>query len=334
MKILYINTQSFDYVQDLTYSGLVKKFGLENVIDYRWNKKFHVPYRKYPKNNGYIKGSFFKSLFRSMDFKKFDYVFIGSCKAEAFQTYVDIAHKIPATTPVIFIDGGDGSEIGVDLKAYGHPALYKEALSIRPFDIIFKREYLIDAQYEKNVFPLPMCFNFDRLPDIKNEFKYDFSFWAVESHPIRTEALAILEDEFDCRQNGTSRNQRFSKYKRKGDFYLQELAACKITLNLRGGGWDTMRYWEVPAVGGFMMSQKPGIVIPNNFEHEKEVVFIQDDLSDLVELGKYYLKHEDKRELIAKNGLKKMLAYHTDLKRVEYIFDKINTFKQEGRQAI
>lgn len=62
MKILYINTPSFDYVQDLTYSGLVKEFGLSNVIDYKWNKKFHIPYKKYPKNNGYMKHSFFSNL--------------------------------------------------------------------------------------------------------------------------------------------------------------------------------------------------------------------------------------------------------------------------------
>lgn len=75
---------------------------------------------------------------------------------------------------------------------------------------------------------------------------------------------------------------------------------------------------------------KAGIVIPNNFEHEKEVVFVEDDLSDLVELGKYYLKHKDKREEIAKNGLEKMLAYHTDLKRAEYIFETMDGFNKNA----
>jgi spore maturation protein CgeB len=42
------------------------------------------------------------------------------------------------------------------------------------------------------------------------------------------------------------------------------------------------------------------------------------------------LKHEDKREEIAKNGLEKMLAYHTDLKRAEYIFDTINRFNKNA----
>ncbi|MDX4050974.1 glycosyltransferase [Aliarcobacter skirrowii] len=329
MKILYINTSRFDYVQDLIYSGLVKKFGIKNVIDYKWNKKYHLPYTKYPKNNGYVKGSFLKSIFRKIDFKNFDYVFIGAGKVKPLETYIEIAKEIPPTTPIIFIDGEDGEEVGYDIKVrFGAEHIYNKALEFRPFDIIFKREYLINKEYEKNVFPLPMCFNLDRLPSkLPNIYKYDFSFWAVESDPIRTKALNILENEFDCKENGTYKNQKFSKYQRKGEFYLQELKSCKITLNLRGGGWDTMRYWEVPAVGGFMLSQKPGILIPNNFEHEKDIVFIKDDLSDLVDLGKYYLKNETKREEIAKNGHNKLLEYHTDIKRVEYIFETIKKFK-------
>lgn len=323
MKILYINTSSADYVQDLTYSGLVKKFGASNIIDYRWNMKYHIPYKKYPKNLGYTSGSFL-SFLRLINFKDIDYVFLGSSKLETFHTYLEIAPKIPSHVPVIFLDGGDREEIGMDLKVYGDTDnLYAKALAVRPFDFIFKREYFADKSYDKNVAPLPMSFNFDKLPKLPQTFKYDVSFWAVELHPLRTEVLKRLENMYDCEQNGTTRNQKFSQYKRKGSFYLQELSSCKVTINVRGGGWDTMRYWEVLAVGGFMLSQKPGIVIPNNFEHEKEVVFFQDDLSDLSGLCDYYLKNEDKREKIAKAGLEKMKQFHTDEKRVEYIFEKI-----------
>lgn len=324
MKILYINSSSADYIQDLTYSGLVKKFGVKNIIDYRWNMKYHIPYKKYPKNLGYTTSSFLGFL-RFIDFKSIECVFVASAKIEAFETYIEIASQIPAHVPTVFLDGGDREEIGQDLEEYGDSSLYQKALSIRPFNFIFKREYFEDKIYEANVAPLPMSFNFDKLPKLSQQFKYDVSFWAVESYPLRTEVLKILEEKYDCEQNGTTRNQKFSKYKRKGSFYLQELSGCKITINVRGGGWDTMRYWEVSAVGGFMLSQKPGIVIPNNFEHEKEAVFFKDDLSDLTELCDYYLKDDVKREKIAKAGLTKMMAYHTDEKRVDYIFEKIGT---------
>ena len=77
MKILYINSHSADYVQDLTYSGLVKLFGLKNVIDYKWNQKYLIPYKKYPKNLGYLSGSFLTSLI-NLGGKQFNIVFVGS----------------------------------------------------------------------------------------------------------------------------------------------------------------------------------------------------------------------------------------------------------------
>ena len=324
MKILFINSHSADYVQDLTYSGLVKIFGLKNVIDYKWNQKYHIPYKKYPKNLGYIPGSFLPSLI-NLGAKQFDIVFVGSAKVDCFETYLDFMDRIPADVPVVFIDGGDFPVIGKDLTAYGRPELYKEVVEKRPFDLVFKREMLIEQDYGKNVFPLPMSFNMDRLRKLPSEKKYDVSFWAVESHPIRIQALDLLSGQFDCKDNGTERNQKFSKYKRKGEFYLEELARCKIVLNFRGGGWDTMRYWEVPAVGSFMISQQPQFVIPNNFEHAKIIVFCQDDLSDLIELCEYYLKNDTAREQIAASGKNHLLQYHTDVKRAEYIINAIRT---------
>jgi len=324
MKILYVTGHSADYVQDLTYSGLVKLLGVKNVVDYPWNQKFHVPYKDYPRNLGYTKGSFFSSIF-NRSIKNIDMVVVGASKVDCFKSYLEIIDEIPAGIPTIFIDGGDQPGIGDDIAlAYHEAELYKNVVEIRPFDYIFKREYLIDATYETNVFPFPMSFNLDRLPKKMNiPKKYDVSFWAVESWPIRTHALEILEDKFDCAQNGTMRNQVFKNYKRKGTFYLEELSACNIVLNLRGGGWDTMRYWEVPAVNTFQLSQKPGIVIPNNFEDKKNIVFCQNDLSDLEDLCTYYLKHEEQRETIAREGFAHLCEFHTDLARAKYIIDTV-----------
>ena len=325
MKILYINSKSADYVQDLTYTGLVKTFGFGNIIDYHWNRKYHIPYRKYPKNMGYVKNSFLPSLF-NRSFKDIDYVFIGSSKVDCFERYLEVIDSIPVSVPIVLVDGGDRCDgIAKDLDSYERSDLRKKVLEKRKIDFIFKREYLIDTQYDDNIFPLPMSFNYDRMPSLDYNLKYDVSFWAVESHQIRKDALDLLQDKFDCRENGTERNQKFSKYKRKGDEYLKELARCKIVLNFRGGGWDTMRYWETPAIGRFMISQKPGIVIPNNYRDGKEVVFCKDDLSDLIGLSEYYLKNEDKREMIAKNAILYSKEYHTDEKRLEYIFSKINS---------
>jgi len=322
IKTLFINSHSADYVQDLTYSGLVKVLGKDKVVDYRWNKKYHVPYKKYPKNLGYTPGSLFSSLFnRRLD--DIDLLIVGASKVDCFETYIEVADRIPASVTTVFVDGGDRSDIGEDLTIYGRPELYQQALAKRPFDIVFKREYNLDRRYDDNVYPLPISFNMDRLPGIPAGYRYDVSFWAVETDPIRTHALELLEDKYDCEQNGTVRNQKFSKYKRKGQFYLQELAQCRIVLNFRGGGWDTMRYWEVPAVGTFMMTQKPGILIPDDFVAGRDVVHVDNDLEQLIDLCDYYLKHEAEREKIAASGRDHLLRYHTDVARAEFLLSKL-----------
>ncbi len=321
MKILFIGSKSFDYLQDLTYTGLIKLFGFDNVIEYRWNKKYHLNTYKYPKNIGYIPKTTFGSIFKNK--KDYNVVFIASAKIDCFEIYYEMMDSIPTNIPVVFIDGGDREEIGGDLSRLGNDEIYQKVINKRGFDYIFKREYFDDREYAKNIFPLPFSYNFNKTPTLELSKIYNVTFWAVESHEIRTKVLTMIENKFDCKSNGTILNQTFKNYDRKGDKYLQELSRAKITLNFRGVGWDTLRYWEVPAIGGFMISGKPKIVIPKNFVDGKHVVFCEDDLSDLIELCEYYVKHDDERETIAKQALSYAKEYHSDIARTKYIFEAI-----------
>jgi len=318
MKILFIGTSKYDYLQDLTYSGLVKVLGKKNIIEYKYNPKYHLPTKKYPKNLGYNG----LSILPHSNYKNIDYVFVASAKPKCFEMYKEVLPQLSKTVKTVFIDGSDLAEIGGDLTRLNNSEIYNEVINQRPFDIIFKREYLKTETYDSNIFPLPFSVNMNKYKHIKSQqYKYDVSFWAIESHPIRTQVLELLQNKFDCKENGTITNQTFSTYKRKGDFYFEELKACKVNLNFRGNGWDTLRYWEVVGLKSFMISQKLDIVIPNDFEHEKEIIHCAQDLSDLEDLCKYYLKHEDKRIQLADNAYKKALDYHTDEQRARYILD-------------
>ncbi len=323
MKMLFIGSQTADYVQDLAYSGLVKRLGLANVIDRPWNRKFHIPYKAYPKNLGYTPHSLLPSLLRRADLRRFDAVVVAAAKVDAFHAYRQLLDQIPAAVPILFIDGGDQPELGGGLAFEGEPTLYQEVVNRRPFDLIFKREYRISDAWGSSVHPFPISFNLDRLPSLAATQHYQVSFWAVESDPIRTQALQLLEDQFDCRANGTVRSQKFSQYRRKGAFYLQELSACHIVLNFRGGGWDTLRYWEVPAVGRLQISQRPAIQIPNNFVADESIVYIADDLSDLLDKCRFYLAHETVRESIAAAGQRHLHQYHTDVARADQLLQQL-----------
>ncbi len=323
MKIWFINTQESDYLQDLTYSGLVQILGKACVLDLPLNIKYHLPTRKiYPRNLGYEPRQLWKRLWSHI--VRPDLVIVGSCNPKCIQNYLNLKSQIPDSVPVVFIDGGDESDIGGDLRRLKSPLRYEDLAQQRPFDLIFKREKLRNVSYAHNVFALPFSSRMDiygKMPDVS--LKYDVTFWAVQSHPVRTKALEILSGKYDCEANGTVLNQTFKKYKRKGLFYLKELKASKIILNLRGAGWDTLRYWEVPALGAFMMTQKPQIEIPHDFEHGKHVIHFRDDLSDMIEMCDYYLKNETQRQLIAQSAQEHVLKFHSHTARAQYLLDII-----------
>lgn len=324
MKILFINSLSFDYLQDLCFSGLMKLVGSSSIVHWPANRKFIVPLKQYPKNIGFRKDAWRTAGFFIPKPSEFDLVILASCHPDAFRAYIRLASHIPASVPTVFIDGGDFPEIGGDLQRLGQPQLLPEALAIRDFDHVFKREYLLDVQFSDNVYPLPLAFNFSMLPTVSlSEKKYEVTFWATQSAPIRTEALQLLQDQFDCYENGTRLNQTFNEYPRKGIRYLEELSASRIALNFRGTGWDTLRYWEIPATGSFMISQRPGIRIPNNFNENEHLVFCNDNLEDLLDKCKYFLDHAERREAMARAAFAHAHKYHSDVSRAQTILDVI-----------
>ena len=323
MRILYIDRPKSEYVQEFLYTGLCKVLGTENVIEYPWNVRMHFNHRPYPKNLSKFSIANLYSSLKAQLQKDYDVVIVASCHPYTIQKYYEIMDKIDENIPRVFIDGGDWSELAGDLDRVGGRDIYTKVISKKPFNLIFKREYVLDKEYDSNVYALPMCFNYDLMPKLDHNYKYDVAFWAVESAKIRTEALALLENKFDCKSNGTVRNQVMKKYKRKGAFYLQEIASSKIGLNFRGGGWDTLRFWELTGMGCFVISQKLNIQIDHPFVDGEEIVYCKDDLSDLVELCEYYLEHNNERERIAKNARLKVEQYHTDTARAQFVLEKI-----------
>jgi hypothetical protein len=332
-RILFITSQESDYLEEIIFSGLTETLGPDAVIAYPPYPKFYFPRKTYPRNIGkcrratrLVKDGLEWISFRRR-FPDMGLVVLGSLKISSVQNYISIADKIPKNVPMVFIDGGDWADIGGDARRQGFEELFKEAMARRRFDVIFKREYLTGERHDDNVYPLPMAFKSSiRFTPPPAGKKYGVTFWAVESHPVRTQALALLEEKFDCAANGTVRGQKFSRYKRRGLRYLRELSASKICLNFRGAGWDTLRYWEIPAVGSLMISGKPGIVIPAGFVHGETAVFVKDDLSDLTDIVGHYLRNDGEREEIAEAGRKHLFDHHTHLKRAEYFLDVVSRY--------
>ncbi len=324
-RILYIVAPETDYQQDMVFAGLVDLLGAAQVRVVPFNIHYHWARKPYPRNLGRTPNWPLLDLRRLGKFEP-TAVVVASCKPKTMATYLELLPKLPQSIPHVFLDGGDWPALGGDLERLGGQHLWKAVLQKRPFDLIFKREKLIAETYAPEVVAFPFCVRMDLMPEVDTAAAkpYDVSFWAVESHPIRTQALQLLENNFDCKANGTTLKQVFSKYKRKGIFYLEELSRCRVVLNLRGAGHDTLRYWEVPALKTCMVSTQPPIEIPNNYQDNEHVIFIKDDLSDMIPRIEMCLADTASCQARGQAAYAHTLAHHTHIHRARYLLDFIS----------
>lgn len=325
MKVLFFCSADFDYLQDLTYSGLIRTLGHSNVQAVPWNSKQHIPYWQYPKNIAFS-GLRAPSL-SSIDWRSFDVTILGSSKPDVVRLYNGSLSKLAAKTITVFLDGGDSAAVGGDLDSV-HAELLYAADKERPFDLILKREYLIGTVYEDRVIPFPLSFPSHFLNRVvRREELFDVTFWAVESSPIRTKAFEILKGKFDCDLNGTSPGQTLRGYSRKGVSYLHDLASSKVTINLRGVGWDTLRFWEAVSLGVCTVSQRLQIVIPEPFVEGRHIVYVDDSLDSLLEVCSQLLGDSKRRRTIGYAARAHAHKYHSNLARSAFLLKLI-----EGRR--
>tara|TARA_B110000305_G_scaffold238005_1_gene302507 strand:+ start:731 stop:1246 length:516 start_codon:yes stop_codon:yes gene_type:complete len=81
------------------------------------------------------------------------------------------------------------------------------------------------------------------------------------------------------------------------------------------------RHFEINACGGFQLSYNVnGLDKLYNIDEEIALFYSPEDL---VKKIKYYLKHEDERELIASHGLNRTSKEHTMEKRFHFIIEQM-----------
>lgn len=327
MNILFINAMKFDYLQDLVFGGFVSLLGPRHIHVYPANPSYMLKIRKYPRNLGYSGGVFTSTIKHYLSPLRYDAVIVGAAKPSAFEAYLKVIHRIPASCPVIFLDGGDEPDIAGDLRKKKQFELFEKVQSIRPFDAVFKREKLLESSYESNVYPCPLTFRHDLLSEkrIDQKFLNDVVFWAAETHPDRTKAFALLNHRFDCNQNGSVSGKSLKSFPYSGNNYLRHLAASKIVINLRGSGWDTLRFWESVSLNAFLITQQPQIDIPNPFIDREHLVYCKNDLSDLIELIEAFLQQPSERKRMSDASKNHFLQHHTPLCRATSILKVIDS---------
>ena len=107
------------------------------------------------------------------------------------------------------------------------------------------------------------------------------------------------------------------------DRYVEMLSNSKVAISVRGMGYDTDRYWEIPRFGTALFSQKIPILIENNFIDGESAVFF-DNFVDLKNKFYRYVLRSDEWKEIARAGSRHFLKRHTPKLRVRNsLLDKL-----------
>ena len=100
--------------------------------------------------------------------------------------------------------------------------------------------------------------------------------------------------------------------------YVKKINESKIfvTSNIEEGELSG-KYSEVMACGTFLLTTRPDDLRKLGYENKQHLVLYKNDFSDLEAKIKYFLKHEDVREYIAKRGMEFVRKNHNHEIRVK-----------------
>ena len=187
-----------------------------------------------------------------------------------------------------------------------------EYLGVRP-RACFKREMLATHDYGERVFPLPFAYPASRVwraPEWERPHPF---FWAGQR-------WCGLRDVF-LRRIETIVGEAFDAEYAQDD-YVARLRSSRVGFAGYGAGFDTVRYWELPAQGCLLLAQRPPIRILQDFKGGENAVFF-DDLPELEDRVRFCLAHPDAVSEMARAGHAHLCAYHTSTARARQLLDWI-----------
>lgn len=309
MRVLLITQEGSDYGLDTLYDGLCAVLGDEAVVELPWKPTLHG--QDAGRAEGYPcvyhrrgEPQSLQAVVSDLRDARYDLlVFADSLMtldAAGVRTIAEAARGIPLVLVDTCDEGGDYRESLIEFLGRDACLAY------------FKREMIAGVDYGTGTFPLPFAYSDRGVVGAPQGPRDRAVFWAGKpAAGLRPVYLDRLRDI------GLDVDRTFTQ-----DEYRSELWRSRIGLNLFGYGFDTVRYWEVPAHGAMLLSERPPIRIPHNFEDGVHAVFF-DDLPELETKLEYYLRHRDKAASIALAGQRHFLEHHTAAARARQFLGRV-----------
>jgi len=208
-----------------------------------------------------------------------------------------------------------------------HLNLEKHIEIAKNFDVVFIAQKADVKRFKergiKNVFWIPLACDPEIHGKKTNNKLYDIGFVGSLTDPKRVELLDKLK-------------RRFNLYYER--CFLERMAEVfsqsKIVFNKSIKNDLNMRVFEAMASGSMLLTDEAkGSGLTEMFQDRKHLVIYRDE-KELFELADYYLRNDDEREKIAKQGMTKVLDRHTYAHRVQEMINIIkdrNNAKEEIR---
>jgi hypothetical protein len=104
--------------------------------------------------------------------------------------------------------------------------------------------------------------------------------------------------------------------------YVTTIARSTSSVATRGSGFDTYRYYEIPALNSVLLADTLRIVIPNDFVAGKEAIFFSEP-KELISIVETLVSDERLAKRIAEAGHRKYEEFHTPQRRLMYLIEEL-----------
>jgi hypothetical protein len=259
-------------------------------------------------------------------------IFIISSGYRVWPDWEQLRSKLasyPKTYPVIIIDGADGDRIQYSPDDWDLYFAREFHMGSVRHELTHYPKFQVDAllatgKPPKGVLPLPFCVIPEKFaPMLKldaNGKPYPFMNYQRDvffrgaygkQRAKYLEGVHIPNSFIDINYHAPIHTQDRLEF-----FNL--IQSSKININITAGGNDCMRFWELLGAGGFVLTETHDQVIMPPYENDIHLdrFSTKEEMLDKIQ---FYLKHENIRERIRRQGYEFTMKNHTCYSRMEYI---------------
>ncbi len=306
-RILILTYADSDSGMDVLYDGLCRILGAERLQEYPYKPVLHGQSGgRHPSaccHPGQAQS--LETLEAELRVGTYDCIlFADALRRTPRDEILRLIHANPKTPVVVYDTWDDCNDLHEELRQH---------LELDAFSGFFKREMLAGVSYASDTRPLPLAYSDGRVPArFPTERQHQVFFAGNRVFGLRRLYLEHIEEALTC-----SFADEFAP-----EEYAARLDESRIGLDFFGFGFDTVRYWELPAHGCMLLAERKPIRLPYNFQDGVCAVFF-DDLPELEEKLQYYLAHPAEATRIAEAGHQHFLKHHTASARARQFLAQI-----------